>query len=150
MHSPVRFLSTSPESQERVRRLLLSPLLLLRSDCPVGFSQTRNSLKVSQPCGLKNDLLCSRPLRACSHLENRQLSRSGRLCQVGCATVPEDFTCPLSLDETGKFDWTSRSLHLSCRAGQARSTGLLYKKPEAFTRPTAFGWPGLRLCLSSL
>ena len=38
----------------------------------MGFSQTRNSLKVSQPCGLKNDLLCSRPLRACSHLENRR------------------------------------------------------------------------------
>ena len=45
------------------------------------------------------------------------------LCQVGCVALPEDFTCPPSLDETGKFDWTSRSLHLSCHAGQARSTG---------------------------
>ena len=39
-----------------------SPLVLLRSDCPVGFSQTRNSLKVSQPCGVKNDLWRSKPL----------------------------------------------------------------------------------------
>ena len=51
--------------------------MLLRSNCTVGFSQTRSSLKVSQPCGLKNDLLCSKPLWACSHLENRDASRSG-------------------------------------------------------------------------
>ena len=38
--------------------------------------------------------------------------------------LPEDFTCPVSLDETGQFDWTSRSLHVSCHTGQARSTGL--------------------------
>ena len=43
--------------------------------------------------------------------------------QVGCVALPQDFTCPLSLDETGQFDWTSSSLHLSCLTGQARSTG---------------------------
>ena len=46
------------------------------------------------------------------------------LCQVGCATLPEDITSPVSLGETGPYDWTSRSLHLSCHTGQARSTGL--------------------------
>ena len=90
----------------------------------MGFSQTRNSLKVSQPCGLKNDLLCSKPLRACSHLENRELSCSGRAHRVrwGCATLPEDFTCPVSLGDTGQVGPGTRSLHLSCHTGQARST----------------------------
>ena len=46
------------------------------------------------------------------------------LCQVGCVVLPEDFTCPVSMGDTGQFDWTSRSLHLSCRTGQARSAGL--------------------------
>ena len=31
---------------------------------PLADSQTRCPLEISQPCGLKNDLLCSRPLRA--------------------------------------------------------------------------------------
>ena len=48
---------------------------------PSADSQTRNSLKVSQPCGLKNDLLCSRPLRACSHLENREPRNSLKVSQ---------------------------------------------------------------------
>ena len=80
----------------------------------------------SRPCGLKNDLLCSRPVWACSHLENRELSHFCHcpLCQVGCVAFPEDFTCPVSLGDTGQFNWTSRSLHSSCHTGQARSTGL--------------------------
>ena len=49
------------------------------------------------------------------------------LCQVGCVALPEDFTCPVSLGDTGQFDWTSRSLHLSCHTGKAKSTG--YHKP---------------------
>ena len=40
---------------------------------PLADSQTRCPLEISQPCGLKNDLLCSRPLRACSHLCSRPL-----------------------------------------------------------------------------
>ena len=125
---PVRFLSTSPESHERVPRLRLSPLMLLRSD--VGFSQTRNSLKVSQPCGLKNDLLCSMPLRACSHLENRELSCSGKTSLVLCRWVtqasstglPKAFSCPATLDRPGRLG--ARSLHLSDLFWVARSTGL--------------------------
>ena len=76
MHSLRPSLPTPPESHERVPRRPLSPLMLLRSDCPVGFSQTRSSLKVSQPCGLKNDLWYSRPLRSCNHLENRERATS--------------------------------------------------------------------------
>ena len=40
---------------------------------PLADSQTRCPLEISQPCGLKNDLLCSRPLRAYSHLCSRPL-----------------------------------------------------------------------------
>ena len=46
------------------------------------------------------------------------------LCQVGCATLPEAFICLVPLDDAGKFDWTSRSLHSSNRFRLARSTGL--------------------------
>ena len=52
-----------------------------------------------------------------------ELLRQSPLCQVGCATLPEDFTCPLPLGGTGQFDWTSRSLHLSRHTGRARTTG---------------------------
>ena len=125
MHSLRPFLPTTPEWQERVPRLHLSPLMLLRSDCPVGFSQTRNSL-------------CSRPLRACSHLENRELSHfciahcvwwvawlyqktslvlSRWMRQASSTGLPEAFTCPATLDRPGRLG--ARSLH-----GQARSTGL--------------------------
>ena len=138
--------------------------MLLRSDCPAGFSQTRSSLKVSQPCGLKNDLLCSRPLRAYSHLEHRDASRSGIAhCVRWVARLYQkpSLSCHRWV-MTGQDDWTSRRLHLSCLTGQASSTGrqkpslvlprwTLCKLPEAFTRPPAFGWPGrldfLRLCL---
>ena len=84
----------------------------------MGFSQTRNSLKVSQPCGLKNNFLCSGPLRACSHLENRELSHSDRAhCVRWVAQLHQKTSLVL-------FDWTSRSLHLFCHTGQARSIGL--------------------------
>ena len=91
-------------------------MMLLRSDCPVGW---------------KNDLLCSRPLRACSHLENRELSCSGRAhCVRWVAQL-----------------YQKTSLVLCRWVTQASSTGL----PDAFTCPTAFGWPGrldfLRTCL---
>ena len=106
-------------------------------------SQTRNSLKVSQPCGLKNDLLCNRPLRACSHLEHRELSCSGRahcvtwvaqlyqktslvLCrwvtQASSTGLPEAFTCPATLDKPGRLG--ARSHHLSNLFWVARPTGL--------------------------
>ena len=109
----------------------------------MGFSQTRNPLKVSQPRGLKNDLLCSRPLWACSHLENRELSHFciahcvrwvARLYQktslvpyrwvrqASSTGLPEAFTCPVPLNRPGRPG--ARSLHLSCPTGQARSTGL--------------------------
>ena len=109
----------------------------------MGFSQTRNSLKVSQPCGLKNDLLCSRPLRACSNLENRELSHfciahcvrwvawlyqeislvlSRWMRQASSTALPEAFTCPATLDRPGRLG--ARSLHLSCRFRLARSTAL--------------------------
>ena len=99
---------------------------------PLADSQTRCPLEISQPCGLKNDLLCSRPLRAYSHLEHRDVSRSGRAhcvrwvarlyqkpslsCHRWVMTGQDDWTSrslhsPLSLCEIGQFDWTSRSLH---------------------------------------
>ena len=72
MHSPDRFFR-HPRSSKRGSRGHSSHLSCFWVlTVPFGCSQTRNSLKVSQPCGLKNDLLCSRPLRACSHLENRE------------------------------------------------------------------------------
>ena len=93
----------------------------------MGFSQTRNSLKVSQPCGLKNDLLCSRPLRACSHLENRELSCSGRAhCVRWVAQLYQKTLLVLSRwMRQGQVGWTSRTLHSSNRFRLARSSGLL-------------------------
>ena len=120
----------------------------------LGERESRNSLKVSQSCGLKNDLLCSRPLRAQQPLVQQtssgpavtwrtvnELLRQSPLCQVGCATfpedftrpyrwvirasatgLPEDFTCPVTLD--GPVRLGARSLHSSCHTGQARTTGL--------------------------
>ena len=109
------FLPTSPEKHERVPRLPLSPLMLPRSDCPVGFSQTRSSLKVSQPCGLKNDPLCSRPLRASSHLENRERATSalptvsgglrGFTRRLHLSCTAEAFTCPTTLDRPSRLDF---------------------------------------------
>ena len=78
-----------------------------------------------------------------SHLEHRDVSRSGRAhcvrwvarlyqkpslsCHRWVMTgqfdwVPEAFTCPASLDRPGRLG--ARSLHLSCLIGQARTTGL--------------------------
>ena len=90
------------------------------------FSQTRNSHKVSQPCGLKDGLLCSRPLWACSHLENRELSH---FCIAHCVR------------------WVARlyqktSLVLYRWVTQARPTGL----PEACTCPATLDRPNDLLC----
>ena len=96
----------------------------------MGFSQTRNSLKVSQPCGLKNDLLCSKPLRAFSHLENRELNHS---CIAHCvrwvAWLYQKTSLVLSrwmrqARSTGLCVQIARSLHSSNRFRLARSTGL--------------------------
>ena len=132
---------------------------------PSADSQTRNSLKVSQPCGLKNDLLCSMPLRACSHLENRErvapaeptvsgglrnftsnphypVNRWVMTGQV-LTGLPDTLTIP-SLIGPGRLG--ARSLHLSCHAGQARSTGLcINSQKPSLARSTGLL---LRLCLS--
>ena len=52
-----------------------------------------------------------------------ELLRQSELCQVGCATFPEDFTCPVSLGDTGECYWTSRRLHLSRHTGRASTSG---------------------------
>ena len=84
-----------------------------------------------------------------------ELLRQSPLCQVGCATFPEDITSPVSLDDTGPYYWTSRSLHFSCHTGQARSNGLLCtncQKPS-LVQPFSAGQVDLdflRLRLSSL
>ena len=49
MHSSRPVLVDLPKSRERVPRLHFSPSAPLHSDCPVGSSQTRISLEVSQP-----------------------------------------------------------------------------------------------------
>ena len=73
---------------------------------PSADSQTRNSLKVSQSCGLKNDLLCSKPLRACSHLENREPRCSCRAhCVKWVAQLYQKTSLVLS-HWTGQDDWT--------------------------------------------
>ena len=96
-----------------------------------------------------------------SHLEHRDVSRSGRphCVRWGCATLPDDFTRPLSLGETGQFDWTSRSLHSSSLAGRdrpgrlgARSLHIVLShwtsqddwtlKLAGFFFPTPFFWTG--------
>ena len=145
MHPSRPSLLGFPSEHEGSRGYSSHPPMLLCSGCPpLADSQTRNSLKVLQSCGLKNDPLvqqtssglqstCAAGLFGpSSHLEHRDVSRSGRAHCVrwGCATLPEDFTCPVSLGDTGQFDWTSRSLHSSCLTGQAQVDWV----PEAFTR----------------
>ena len=138
----------------------------LRTPCAAGLLENceyRNSFEVSQSCGLKNDLLCSRPPRAQQPLVQQtssgpavtrrtvnELLRQSPLCQVGSATFPEDFTCPVSLGDTDQCYWTSGRLHLSRHTGRASTTGrqkpslvlshwtgqddwTSYKQPEAFT-----------------
>ena len=68
-------------------------------------------------------------------------------CHVGCVAIPEDFTCPVSLGDTGQFDCTSRSIHLVL----PHWTGQVDWVPEAFTCPVSLDRPGrldfLRTCL---
>ena len=131
-HASTFWLSPSADSQTQ-NSLCSRPL---RAYSHLENCESRNSLEVSQSCGLKNDLLCSRPLRALQPLVQQtssgpavtwrtvnELLRQSPLCQVGCATFPEDFTCPVSLGDTGQCYWTSRRLHLSRHTGQARTTG---------------------------
>ena len=68
-----------------------------------------------------------------------ELLRQSPLCQVGCATLPEDFTCPLPLGGTGQYDWTSRRLHLSRHTGRASTSG----RQKPVTRPVTLDRPGL-------
>ena len=110
MHSSWPSLSTSPKSR-------LSSLVSLRP--------------VSQPCGLKNDLLRSKPLCACSRLKNRDSSRPRIdhrvrwvvqlyqktslilyrwVVQASSTGLPEAFTCPATLDRPGRLDLSRSSL----------------------------------------
>ena len=66
------------------------------------------------------------------------------LCQVGCATFPEDFTRPVSLGDTGQCYWTSRRPHSSRHTERARTTGLRTKRQNCQLAAVSF----LRLCLS--
>ena len=73
-----------------------------------------------------------------------ELLQQSPLCQVGCATFPEDFTCPVSLGDTGQCYWTSRRLHLASTTGRQKPSLVLshwtgqddwtsYKPPELST-----------------
>ena len=73
-----------------------------------------------------------------------ELLRQSPLCQVGCATFPEDFTCPVSLGDTGQCYWTSRRLHLSRHTGRASTTGLRTNRQNCQLAAVLI----LRLCLS--
>ena len=80
------------------------------------------------------------------------LLRQSPLCQVGCATLPEDITSPVSRQASSTGLQEAFTSHATLdRSGRL---DFVYKLPEAFTRPTGFGWPCrldfLRLCLSSL
>ena len=131
-HASTFWLSPSADSQTRYS-LCSRPL---RAYSHLENRESRNSLEVSQSCGLKNDLLCSRPLRAQQPLVQQtssgpavtwrtlnELLRQSPLCQVGCATFPEDFTRPVSLGDTGQCYWTSRRLHSSRHTGRASTSG---------------------------
>ena len=143
MHSPDRFFR-HPQSSKRGSRghsshlSCFNVLTALWASVRLGTpSRSRN------PCGLKNDLLCSRPLRACSHLENCELSRfciahcvrwvaqlhqktsfvlSRWMRQASSTELPEAFTCPATLDRPVRLDFQKPSLVLTT-LGQARSTG---------------------------
>ena len=130
--------------------------MLLCSGCPLWLtarlgapSRSRNLWVEKRPLVLQTS---SGPAVTCaadlfgpsSHLEHRDVSRSGRAhCVRGCATLPEAITLLPSLgdDRPGRLDFQkpslssfavrdrpgrlgARSLHLSCHTGQARSTGL--------------------------
>ena len=126
MPSSRPFLVDLPRVAREVPRLLLSPLLLPRSDCPL-----RLTVRLGTPSGSRNLVSWKTTSCAASLFGPAVTWRTVNLpllhcplCQVGCVASPEDFTCPVSLDGTGPYDWTSRSLHVSCLTGQARSTGL--------------------------
>ena len=117
---------------------------------PLADSQTRCPLEISKPCGLKNDLLCSRPLRAYSHLEHRDVSRSGRAHCV--RWVARLFQKP-SLSRhrwvmTGQDDWTSRSLHSPISDGPGRLGARSLHSPVSLDRPGRLDF--LRSCLWDL
>ena len=113
-----------PQSDTRGSRRFPSHLsCLVCSGFPVKFSQTQNSLKVSKPCGLKNDLLRSKLLWVCSRLENRNFSRSGIACCVKwrCAALLAACTCPVIVrwwQARTWLDFQKPSHVLSCWTGQ--------------------------------
>ena len=106
----------------------------LRANSHLENRESRNSLEVSQSCGLKKRPLVqqtsSGPAATCaadlfgpsSHLENRER------------------VAPAEPTVSGGLRNFTRRLRLSSSrwVGQASSTGL----PEAFTRPAALGRPG--------
>ena len=170
-HASTFWLSPSADSQTR-NSLCSRPL---RAYSHLENRESRNSLEVSQSCGLKNDLLCSRPLRAQQPLVQQtssgpavtwrtvnELLRQSPLCQVGCATLPEAITLLPSLgdDRPGQLDFQRPSLShhrwarttgcqkpsLSCHTGQARTTGLCKNsRKPLLARSTGLL---LRLCLN--
>ena len=111
--------------------------------------ESRNSLEVSQSCGLKNDLLCSRPLRALQPLVQQtssgpavtwrtvnELLLQSPLCQVGCATSPEAITLLPSLgDDRPGLNWTSRRLHSPISDGIVHLGARSLHSPVTLDRP---------------
>ena len=170
MHPSRPSLLGFPGEHGRVPRRILSPPMLLCSDCLLWLTarlrtplcsrplrayshlencESRNSLEVSQSCGLKNDLLCCRPLRAqqalvqqtflgpSSHLEHRDASRSGRAHCV--RWVSQLFQKPsLSCHRwvmTGQDDWTSRCHHSPITDGPGQLGARSHHSPVSLDGP---------------
>ena len=111
MHPSRPSLLGFPGEHGRVPRRILSPPMLLVLTALCADSQTRCPLEVSQPCGLKNGLLCCRPLRARQSLV--------QLTSLGQAVTWSTVTRVALAEPTvsgGLRDFTRR-LHLSCVDG---------------------------------
>ena len=121
MHSPDRFFR-QPRSGKRGSRSYFSHL-----SCFYVLTALWASVRLGTPSRSRSP---------------KKLLRQSPLCQVGCATLPEDFTCPLSLDETGQVDWAPEAFTCPVPLDSPGRLDFVFKLPEAFTSPTAFGWPG--------
>ena len=131
------------------------------STCPAAQARTTGCQKLHLSCrtGQGRTTGCQKPSLVLPHWTGRTTTGCQKPPLVlphwtgQVDWVPEAFTCPAALDRPGRLG--ARSLHLSCRTGQARSTGCQKPPlvlphwtgqddwvPEAFTCPAALDRPG--------